>query len=195
MIIKQNLLKLTNFEVLNSIFETIKYKIIIIERKDYMKKSIVAMSLLASFMIGCGAQAPVTFDSAKSVTVSQSLISGDPMVIGKDTFLNKNEWAYGLHFIPEKSITKDKNAIVPDKMKIKVFYLAQHADSIILQGNDRNSCNKVIKYLHSEGVTGNTFNQCKGVVRDTSEKVIVAMTFVKGAKGYQEAQDLLKDTE
>lgn len=160
-----------------------------------MKKSIIGALVIAGVLVGCGARPPVTLDGAKTNTVSQGLITGKPMVIGKDAFLNKNEWSYGLHFVPEKSITKDRNAIIPDKSKIKVFYLAHHADVIVLQGNDKRSCEKVIKYLHTEGVTAQTFNQCKGVVRDRNEVTIVAMTFAKGAKGFNNIKDLLKDHE
>ena len=109
-----------------------------------MKKTILFSVIVSSLLfVGCGAPKPVTLDGDASITINQGIIAERQNTIIEDRFLSQNNWTYDLVLKPTKK------ELMADDKRVKVFYLAHHADKIIIVGKN---AEKYKDFFKKEGI-------------------------------------------
>ena len=108
-------------------------------------KNLVYGVLCGVLLVGCGsAPKPIALDGTASVTINQGMITERNNKIVEDQFLSKNNWTYDIILKPA-----ERGELITDSLRVKTFYLAHHADRIIIVGAN---AEKYKKYFEGEGV-------------------------------------------
>ena len=131
-----------------------------------MKKSMFFMFVAASLLfVGCSAPKPITLDGKASTTINQGIITERQNTIIQDRFLLENNWTYDLVIKPTKK------ELVPDSLRVKVSYLAHHADKITIVGKN---AEKFKAFFIKEGIKAPIEVWLMDEIRGDSEAVNVS---------------------
>lgn len=114
-----------------------------------MRKAIFLTSLAMGALLfsGCSYKEPKSFESAKQVTINNSLLESKYNFVPKDPYLRSLNFAYELYAKPSGAW------VLPNHLVVKTFLLAHNSQKIVIVSGNEMLLERYKDYFFSHGVS------------------------------------------